>query len=183
MKQSGLGPIAARYVSALFEVATKASAVAAVEKDLSDLARATHGNEGFARLLTSPLLTRASQEKLMSALADSFGAHQVTKAFLVTLAHARRLPALIECAVQFARLAEEARGEMTADIVTATAISKDEEAQAEQRLSKIYGKKVKLRSTQDANLLGGVIVKIGGMQLDASLAGKLARMEQNLKAA
>ena len=160
MKQSGLGPIAARYVSALFEVATKASAVAVVEKDLNDLARATRGNEGFARLLTSPLLTRASQEKLMSALADSFGAHQVTKAFLVTLAHARRLPALIECAVQFARLAE-----------------------AEQRLSKIYGKKVKLRSTQDANLLGGVIVKIGGMQLDASLAGKLARMEQNLKAA
>lgn len=183
MKQSGLGPIAERYVSALFDVAKQASAVGDVEKDLNDLARATKENEGFANLLVSPILTREQQAKLMAALADSFNTHKITKAFLGTLATQRRLLALAEIAAQFTKIAEASRGEMSAEIITATPIAKAEADQVAARLGKAYGKTVKLKTTQNTALLGGAIVKIGGMQLDASLAGKLNRLEQTLKAA
>jgi len=67
--------------------------------------------------------------------------------------------------------------------VTAAPISKEEAQQVAEHLGKAYGKKIKLRTVQDKSLLGGVVVKIGGVQLDSSIAGKLERMNIALKAA
>jgi len=183
VKNSGEIQIASRYVSALFDVAKAASAVAPVEKDLTDLANAAKSDAGFAEFIASPLLGAKQQAKVVSALADSFKAHAVTKAFLITLASAKRLTLLVEIARQFAQVAENERGELSAELVTATPVGKDEIAAVADRLGKAYGKKVILTSTQDKNLLGGALVKIGSLRLDATLAGKLERMEQKLKAA
>lgn len=170
-------------MSALFDVAKAASAVAPVEKDLTDLATAIAETETLAEFIASPLLNRSQQAKIIAALADSFKAHKITKEFLVALAGAKRLSLLPEAARQFAKMAEEARGELTAELVTAAPISDKEAAEVAEHLGKAYGKKVKLITSQDKSLLGGVVVKIGGVQLDSSIAGKLNRMNLALKAA
>lgn len=183
MKKTDHIAIAARYVSALFDAAKDASALAPVEKDLRDLAIAVRDNKSLAEFMASPLLNRAQQAKIIEALAASLGVHAITQSFLVVLASQKRLETLPEIAVQFACKAQEARGEMSAQIVTAQPISKEEEAEVAAHLGKAYGKKVTLTTSQDKKLLGGAVVKIGGLQLDASLAGKLERLEQSLKAA
>lgn len=183
MKNSGETQIAARYVSALFDVAKTASAVANVEKDLRDLAAAAAKDASFADFLTSPLLGAKQQAKVVAALADSFSAHAVTKSFLVALANAKRLPLIAEISRQFSKKAEAARGEMSAELITAQPVSKEELASVADKLGKVYGKKIKLTGSQDTSLLGGAVIKIGSVQLDASLAGKLQRIEQTLKAA
>jgi F-type H+-transporting ATPase subunit delta len=175
--------ISARYVSALFEVATSASALDSVEKDLSDLANAIQSEESLSEFIKSPLLNRSQQAKIIAALSDSFKAHKVTKEFLVALAGARRLSLLPEAAKQFSSLAEASRGELSAELVTATSISDKEAQEVAEHLGKAYGKKIKLRTSQDKTLLGGVVVKIGGVHLDSSIAGKLERMNLALKAA
>ncbi len=183
MKHSGEMQIASRYTSALFDIASAASALDAVEKDIADLARAAVGNEGFADFIASPLLNRSQQQQVVAALADSFQTHPVTKAFLVALAGARRLTLLAEIARQIAEKAQEARGEVSAELVTALPVGDKETALVAERLGKAYGKKVTLRNVQDARVLGGAVIKIGGVEIDASLAGKLQRLEQTLKAA
>ncbi len=183
MKNAGETQIAARYVSALFDVAKAASGVASVEKDLNDLAAAANSDAGFADFLSSPLLGANQQAKVVAALADSFSAHAVTKSFLVALSQAKRLALLAEIARQFTKKAEEDRGELAAELVTARPVSKEELALVADHLGKAVGKKIKLTGSQDKSLLGGAIVKIGSLQLDSSLAGKLQRIEQTLKAA
>lgn len=183
MKNSGEIQIASRYASALFDAAKAASALAPVEKDLRDFARAAQENEELSEFISSPLLNRAQQTKIITAMADSFKAHAVTKSFLTTLADQRRLRLVAEIAEQFTKMAEEERGEMSAELISAIAVSKEEEQLVTDRLAKIYGKKIKLHVRQDPKLLGGAIIKIGGMQLDASVAGKLERMNIALKAA
>ena len=183
MKNAGETQIATRYVSALFDVAKAASAVVQVEKDLRDLAAAARSDAGFADFLASPLLGASQQAKVVAALADSFSAHALTKAFLIALAKAKRLTLLIEVSRQFAKKAEEGRGEMVAELITAQLADKEEIAAVAQHLGKVYGKKITLTSSQDKALLGGAVIKIGSLQLDASLAGKLQRLEQTLKAA
>ncbi|MDX2074183.1 MAG: ATP synthase F1 subunit delta [Alphaproteobacteria bacterium] len=183
MKNSGEIQIASRYVSALFDVASAASALVPVEKDMHDLARAAKSDKGFADFLASPLLGAKQQAQVVAALADSFAAHAVTKAFLVTLAQAKRLDLIAEISRQFAKKAEEARGELSAEMVTAKPAGKEEMALVAEHLGKATGKKINLTSAQDPKLLGGVMVKIGSVQLDASLAGKLQRLEHTLKAA
>jgi len=183
VKKSGQTQIASRYVSALFDVAKAASALAPVEKDLTDLAGAIAAEASLTSFIESPLLNGSQQAKIIAALADSFKAHVVTKQFLITLAEAKRLNILQEVATQFAKKAEEDRGELSAELITAAPISTAEADEVAAHLGKAYGKKIKLKSSVDKSLLGGVVVKIGGVQLDSSIAGKLDRMNLALKAA
>lgn len=175
--------IASRYVTALFSLSEQESAVDAVEKDLRDLARAAHENKQLAALIENPLLNRKQQKNLIDALATSFKAHDLTRRFLITLAAQRRLEVIKEIARQFHDKAQFSRGEMSATVVTAQPLSEAEAGEVTSHLSRIYGKKINLTAKEDKTLLGGVVVKIGGVQLDSSLAGKLERMSVALRAA
>lgn len=183
MKNTGEIQIASRYVSALFDVAKAASSLPSVEKDLIDLARAVLENAQLASLIESPLLNGAQQAKVIAAIADGIKSNPTTRQFLVTLAEAKRLNLLPEIARQFMKKAEEARGEMTAELITAAPISDAEAEEVAAHLGKAYGKKIKIKRSVDKKLLGGLVVKIGGVQLDSSIAGKLNRMNLALKAA
>ena len=183
MKHTGNIQLAARYVSALFDVALKASAIDAVEADLNGLATSAETNPAFGEFLTNPLLGSAQKSKAVSALMDKFAVNAVTKQFLIILAEQKRLPLLPLIAELFSKKAEEARGEMSVELVSAAPINQDEQAAITQRLEKAYGKKITLQTSVDASLIGGMIIKIGSKQLDASLAGKLSRIEHTLKAA
>lgn len=183
MKNAGEIRIAARYVSALFDVAKAASALGDVEKNLNDLMCAAKDSNIFAEFVSTPLLGAQQQADIVAVLAEKIAAHAVTKSFLLTLATQRRLALLVEITKQFNVLSEKERGELSAQLITATAVSQADMQVISERLGKIYGKKIKLTGTQDKHLIGGAIVKIGSLQLDSSLAGKLSRMEQRLKAA
>jgi F-type H+-transporting ATPase subunit delta len=174
--------IAERYVRALFEVATDDAARAQVEKDLAVLG-AFFSDKSLAKVILNPLLTRAQQASAMKAVLDKIKAHKITAQFVALLAARKRLSILPEISDIFSELAATSRGELKARITsTATLAAKDIESLST-RLSKAYGKKVMLETHQDAGLLGGLIIKIGSVQLDASLAGKLNRLSLALKAA
>lgn len=183
MKTLGLRKLSERYVKALFDVAAAVNAVSSVEKDLVALARVARGNEAFSGFLNNPLLSRDEQARLMEAMLANIGAHELTRKFCAMLARQKRLPALPVIADRFAEMASAARGEVMAELVSAAELKASEVSAIENKLSKVYGKKVSLKTRVNPELLGGVVVKIGSRQFDGSLAGKLQRLRNTLKAA
>ena len=183
MKTIGAKRIAERYVKALFDLAQPAHAVDQVEADLLALAAAVRQSPEFARFLSNPLLSRDMQAAAMDAMLKQLKAHEVTRKFVAALARHKRLPLLADAAELFSRIAQASRGEMSAEVVAAAALGKTELSAVSDRLGKAYGKKINLAVSEDANLLGGIVIKIGSVQLDGSLAGKLDRLGQKLKAA
>lgn len=182
MKSSSV-EIARRYIDALFPLAQKAGSLDVVEKDLNALSALAGSDAQFKGFLDNPLLNRDQQKTVIEAIAKKTGAHQLTSGLLAAMADQKRLPLLSEVASQFAAKAEAARGEMSAEIVSATKLSAAEEKAIAERLGKAYGKTIKLTTRHDPSLIGGMIVKIGSAQLDGSLAGKLNRLNIALKAA
>lgn len=183
MKTIGAKRIAERYVKALFELAESADTVSGVEADLLALSHAILQSPEFSRFLSNPLLSRAIQAAAMDAMLKQLKAHEVTRKFIAALAHHRRLSLLPDAAEIFSRLAQASRGEMQAELVSAAALGKKELSAISDRLSTAYGKKVNLAVAEDAALLGGIVIKIGSQHIDGSLAGKLERLGQKLKAA
>ncbi len=182
MKNASSKRIAERYVKALFDVATASGALAAVEKDLRALAAAAEGSDQMQKVALSPLLTRAQKADAMKAVLAQLKAHELTTQFVLMLARQQRLAVLGDIAKLFGQWAENSRGEMSAEIVAASKLSEKEVAVVSERLGKAYGKKVNLTVKEDASLLGGVVVRIGSIQLDGSLSGKLRRLKQKLAA-
>lgn len=181
MKSSGSRQIAERYVTALFDVSAKDRAK--VERDLSTLHMILAESEELQNLLSNPLLSREQQAKAMESVLKAIKSHAVTKQFITLLARQKRLALLPEIIVLFARRMSEARGEMKAELVSAAPLKKQDAEAISDRLSQAYGKKVVLELRQDPELLGGIVVKVGSVQLDASLSGKLRRLGHKLRAA
>jgi F-type H+-transporting ATPase subunit delta len=183
VKNAGSKRIAERYVKALFDLASTAKALPAVEADLAALSAAIDASSELQAFIRNPLLSREQKAKTMQALLAKLNASALTIQFTVALASNQRLDVLPAIASMFSQWAQAARGEMSARVTSASPLGDKDRAAIAERLGKAYGKKINLQVQEDASLIGGVIVNIGSIQLDSSLSGKLNKLKQKLQAA
>lgn len=173
--------VADRYAGSLFELAAAENAVARVEADLGRFEALTRGSEDLMRLVRSPVFSADDQVKAVAAIADKAKIGGLVGNFLRVVARNRRLfavPAMIDA---FRRIAAEARGEATADVVSAHALSPAQEKELKATLKGVAGKDVSINLTVDPTILGGLVVKMGSRQIDTSLKTKLASLKLALK--
>lgn len=181
MSSEANGAIADRYSAALFELADQHTALDAVAADLKSLKAMTAESADLRRLLRSPVVSRKDQQKAVSVLAEKAGFNGLTLKFLGLVAQNRRLFALdgvIEA--YLSRLAAK-RGEVTAQVASAVALTETQVGAISAALKKVVGSNVTLDLTVDSNLLGGLVVKVGSRMVDGSLRTKLQHLQLAMK--
>jgi len=180
---SGSKRIAERYVKALFDVVQTESAIDQVETDLESLGHLLEQSKEFRHFLVNPLLSHEMRAQAMLAILNRLSVHQLTRQFVGMLIRQKRLAILSDVIELFAQWAATARGELKGELHAAGVLKPQEIALISEKLGKAYGRTMKLEVKQRPELLGGVVVKIGSLQLDSSLAGKMRRLGNALKAA
>ena len=183
MAQSGstISGVAGRYAGSLHELAAETGAVAAVEKDLSELEAMISSSADMRRLIESPVFSADDQFKAISSLAARARFSPLTANFLKVVARNRRLFAVPGMIRAFRETAARARGEVTAEVTSAHALTPAQETELKSTLKGVAGKDVAVSVTVDPSLLGGMIVKIGSRQIDTSLRTKLNSLKIALK--
>jgi F-type H+-transporting ATPase subunit delta len=181
VSSTDIGAIAERYAAALFELAEQNAALEKVEADLKALKAMIVSSRDLQTVLKSPVIARGHQGAAVAALADKAGWNDLTKKFLGLLAKNRRLFALPGVIDAFlARLAAH-RGEVTAQVTSATALTATQKKSLAAALKKTVGKDVLLDLVVDPQLLGGMVAKVGSRMIDASLKTKLQQLTLALK--
>ncbi len=173
--------IAARYAKALFELSQQNKAMEPVLADLRSVGELIKSDTAFADLISSPLFGREQAATALEQILKKAKSSPVTIQFFVRLAKNRRLaltPLIIE-RLEF--LVSESKGELTADVISASSLSASQLQSVSGALSKATGRTVNLKTRENPDILGGLIVKLGGKMLDASVAGKLDRLRQALR--
>lgn len=133
------------------------------------------------RLVNSPIFSAEDQSRSILALTEKAGISGLVGNFLKVVASNRRVFALPAIIRAYHETVAQERGEVTADVKTAHALSAAQQKELEAALSGVTGKTVTLNVTVDASLLGGLIVKIGSRQVDTSLRTKLSTLKHTLK--
>jgi F-type H+-transporting ATPase subunit delta len=172
--------IALRYVTALFELAHSAKKTDEVAKELAALALLVKTSPEFAALCHSPVITRQTKSVAIATLVSTLKLSKLVGQFLALLTQNQRLALLPQIAESFAARLRSERGEAIAQIQTATTLSESLQKELSTLLSRFSGKKVSLSVQQEPEILGGVRIHLGGTMIDASLAGKLARLKDAL---
>jgi F-type H+-transporting ATPase subunit delta len=170
-----------RYASALFDLASEAGNVTAVESDLEKLAAALAESDELRALIRNPEVSRAALGRVLAGLGEPLKLDGLTRNFLGVLAENRRageLPAVIRA---FQAIAAAQRGEVTADVATAHPLAADQLSALEQKLRAREGRTVKVRTHVDPELLGGIVVTIGSRRLDNSIRTRLNSLAQAMK--
>lgn len=101
--------------------------------------------------------------------------------FLKVVARNRRLFVLPGIIKAFRLLAARHKGEITADVTSAHALTLAQEIELKAALKGVTGKDVAVNVTVDPSILGGLIVKVGSRQIDTSLRTKLSTLKLALK--
>lgn len=180
-ESTGVSGLAERYAAALFELADERHALDEVAGNLRELRAMLAESGDLMRLVRSPVLSRAEQGKAIEALAERASLSKLTCDFLAIVARNRRLfavPAMIEA--YLAKLAER-RGEVTAEVTAAQALSEAQQNSLIDQLRRVVGSRVAIDVKVDPSLLGGMIVKIGSRMVDGSLKGQLQRLQLSMK--
>ena len=175
--------LAGRYASALFELADEQKALDQVAGELSTLKSAIAESADMRRFIRSPLYGREDQTKVMAAILDKASAGDLTRRFVMVVAHNRRLFALPRMIDAFLAELAHRRGEVTAQVVAAQDLSESQKDALLSALRQAIGSKVKMDLKIDPGLIGGLVVKVGSRMIDTSLRSKLQRLELAMKGA
>ena len=178
---SPISAVAERYARSLFDLASEQKSVAAVEADLSSVERMLAASPELGRLIKSPVFSADEQFRAIGAVSDKAKIGGLTANFLRVVARNRRLFAVPGMIAAFRRIAAEARGEVSADVASAHALTAAQQNELKAALKGVAGKDVSINLTVDPSLLGGLIVKIGSRQIDTSLQTKLNSLKLALK--
>lgn len=173
--------LAGRYASALFDLASEAGTVTAVETDLEKIEAALDQSSEFASLTTNPKVSRREAEVALRNIAPLLGISQLTQNFLGTLADNRRLAKLPDMIRAFRAIAAAQRGEVSAEVASAHALSDSQIAELQKKLTAREGRTVKLNTRIDPDLLGGLVVTIGSKRIDGSIRTRLNSLAQAMK--
>lgn len=173
--------IAQRYATAVFELAKDANSVPQLESDLDALDAALQGSADLRDVIASPIYSREDQGAAIAAVARAMNLSPVLANTLSLMASKRRLFVLPQLVVALREMIAADRGEVTAEVTSATALSPEQSAKLSEVLKSRVGKEVKLKTAVDETLIGGLVVKLGSTMIDTSIRSKLAALQNAMK--
>jgi F-type H+-transporting ATPase subunit delta len=180
-RTSPVSGVAERYAAALFDLARDESAIGSIERDLGAITAMLDDSADLRRLVESPVFSADEQERAIGLVADRAGLTQLMRNFLRLLARNRRLFTLPSVIRSFRDMAARHRGEVTAEVTSATPLDARQEGELKAVLKDKLGKDVTLDLRVNPAILGGLVVRVGSRMIDTSLRTRLMTVKLQLK--
>ena len=171
--------ISVRYAKALYMAADNSKMLTGVSTDLKKVLDLYNSSEDFIIFLQSTVI-KVTQK--ISILNDIFMSHvqPLTMRFLVLLAENRREAKLPDICRVFTDIVMEKMGIEPVIITTATNLAPEVRANINRFLQIKTGKTIELTEKIKPEIIGGLILRIGDLQYDGSIAKQLKNVKETL---
>ena len=169
--------LARRYARALLQAA--GGEALALRDALRVFGPLVEDHRELRRALLDPALGSEPRRRLLGAIAERAGASPLLRRLLDLLAERDRVSLLPDVIEAYAELANAAHGVVSAEAVSAVPLPEVQR----QSLAAALGGRVELRCRVDPNLVGGVLVRLGGTTYDGSVRTRLATLRWRLAGA
>ena len=175
--------VSGRYATALFELARDEKSVDAVKADLDRFNAMIADSADLKRLVRSPVFSAEAQSRALTAVLEQAEITGISANFLKVLTANRRLFAVTDVIRAFRALVAKFKGEATADVIIAEALSDKNLDALKSALKSVTGKDVALNVNVDPSIIGGLVVKLGSRMVDSSIRTKLNSIKHAMKEA
>src|SRR5262249_54398701 len=131
-------------------------------------------------VLSSPAVAPSHKRAVMKRLMESMGLPEKVKNFVYVVVDHRRTQEFPSIVDGFEHLLDEHLGFVAADIRSAKELNDSQRQAIEVQVSRLAGKKAKLKFSTDPALIGGVVARVGSTVYDGSVRGQLDRLRTRL---
>ncbi len=174
--------LAQRYARALVDVALQHGQADQVRQELSAFAAVVQESAALRSALANPAVGRDKKQAILKKLAAQLGAGKTMQNFLMVLADNRRAQLLPQIREAYDEQLNLRMGVAEAEVTSARELTAAEKEKLVAALGKMTGKQMQARYAQDANLIGGTIVRVGSTIYNSSVRDQLKRMREKLAA-
>ncbi|MBZ5607043.1 MAG: ATP synthase F1 subunit delta [Acidobacteriia bacterium] len=175
--------VANRYARALADIVLAPGSPLKPETAVAQLRAVEQliaGSWELKNALLTPAIQTSKKCAVMGRLLDQIQVQGFVKNFVFVVIDRRRIGIIGEIREAFELLIDERLGFVRAEVASAAALDDRRRANLETELSRLTGKRMRLRFAVDAELLGGVVARIGSTMYDGSVRGQLQQMRKQL---
>ena len=166
------------YAHALFEVASENDVTDDVREQLGQFADELDENRDLQVFLFSPYFSSQEKKDGISKIVD--GADERFLNFLELLAERHRMPAIFRIRRAYDALWREENKLLPVTVTSAVELDEGLVEGLGKRIEEQTGKKVELTSKVDTDVLGGLVLQVGNMVLDASIRNRLEQLRKQV---
>jgi ATP synthase F1 delta subunit len=170
--------IAEVYARALFEAAKENDVLDRVHDELDEVVDALDENQELQMFFFSPYFSSDEKKDAVDRVVS--GADERTVNFLKLLAERHRMPVLFRIRRDFDELWAEENKLLTVSVTSAVELDKKLVKDIGRRIEEQTGRDVDLESKVDPYVLGGLVVRVGNMVLDASVRNRLEQLRKQV---
>ena len=170
--------IAEVYARALFEAAKENDVLDRVHDELGEVADALEENDELKSFFFSPSFSAEEKKDAVDKVVS--GADERTVNFLKLLAERHRLPVLFRIRRDFDELWADERKLLSVSVTSAVELDDKLVKDIGKRIEEQTGRDVELSSQVDPYVLGGLVVRVGNMVLDASIRNRLEKLRKQV---
>jgi F-type H+-transporting ATPase subunit delta len=170
--------IAQVWARALFEVAKEHDLLDQVREQLGEFVDALHENRELAVFFFSPYFsTEEKKDGLERAVA---GADPVLMNFLQALIERQRMPAIFRIRGRYDEMWEEERELLPVAVTSAVPLDESTVSDIGRQIGEQTRRTVELSSSVDPDILGGIVLRVGNVILDASIRNRLEQLRKQV---
>ena len=170
--------IAQVWARALFEVAKEHDLLDQVREDLGAFVDALNENRDVMVFFFSPYFS--TQEKKDGLERAVTGAEPVFMNFLEALIERHRMPAIFRIKARYEVLWEDERDLLPVEVTSAVELDKAIVSSIGDRIGEQTKRTVELSSKVDPDILGGIVLRVGNVVLDASIRNRLEQLRKQV---
>jgi F-type H+-transporting ATPase subunit delta len=170
--------IAEVYSRALFEVAKEHDVLDRVHDELGELADALQESRDLQMFFFSPYFAAEEKKEGVARVVEGADEHFVN--FLKLLAERHRMPAIHRIRREFDSMWADEKRLLSVSVTSAVDLDKSLVEEIGERISDQTDRQVELSSRVDPEVLGGLVVRVGNMVLDASVRNRLEQLRKTV---
>jgi F-type H+-transporting ATPase subunit delta len=170
--------IAQVYARALFEVATEHDSLDEIRDQLGEFADAMRDNRQFAVFFFSPYFSvPEKKDGLRRSVKDP---NPEFENFLEALIERHRMPAIFRIRTEFNSLWDEERRLLPVKITSAVTLDEATVQGISDRIGSQVDREIQVSAEVDPDILGGIVLRVGNLILDASIKNRLEQLRQQV---
>ncbi|MBX3232898.1 MAG: ATP synthase F1 subunit delta [Labilithrix sp.] len=174
------GIIARRYATALLELGVETNTLDALVDEIGRAAQAYDTSPELRSALADPLVPIQAKHAILAEVGQRLGLGQASKNVFKMLLDRRRVQAIVPIAQRLKEMADDKRGVVRAEVLTAMPLPEEYFTQLQQQLERVTGRRIALDRKLDPTLICGVVARVGDTIYDGSLMSRLRQIKDSM---
>ncbi len=170
--------ISQRYALAFYDLAQEKNITQQITSNIVLFKNIFESNQDLKNFVKNPTHSLETQKMVFEKILSLMNLDSMIKNFFLILIIKKRIFFLDKIIDEFLKLVSIKKGEVSANLISSKKIDNKTILEIEKEISTNINKTIKLYSRVDESLIGGVVLQIGSLMIDASIKNRLQKYKK-----